>query len=81
MTIITIKIETIETAPIDGTRILLYVPWEGYRGKHQSNWTIAFWNGQWWETGGPTIEKDDPTHWAPLPPEMTDGIKVGTKEV
>jgi hypothetical protein len=61
----------IETAPKDGTMILLYV------GAFEDDYAVAFWSGEYWHIGNPKYVKDGdkfnfefgkPTHWMLLPP-------------
>ena len=53
--------QPIETAPKDGTRVLIY-PSHFMDGKNQS---VAWWNGEaWTDDEGPDMH---PTHWHPLP--------------
>lgn len=60
----------IETAPKDGTAVLLYADsWE-------LTWGIQagrFYDGEWMCWGGavPENDEDGPTHWQPLPPPPT----------
>lgn len=55
--------QPIETAPKDGTDILL-------SGPHSNHgWVIKsarFWIGSWWSNGNRGIGPD-PSHWMPLP--------------
>jgi hypothetical protein len=62
----------IETAPKDGTSILLSDgKWvgEGYYSEHSG--------GTWWEAGSHWTDAHDgqiyPTHWQPLPPPPSEG--------
>ena len=54
--------QKIETAPKDGTDVLVYGP---------TCWrvTICRWHerDEWWETGTDFITYNDLTHWMPLP--------------
>ena len=57
--------QTIETAPKDGTNILLYV------FSHEPDYGVGYWNGDYWSM---TVHADrlydefgSPTHWMPLP--------------
>ena len=64
----------IESAPRDGSRVLLYCAWNGVvRGKWESDkygkpprpyWT----NDCEYTFGKLATRKDQPTHWQPLPP-------------
>jgi hypothetical protein len=51
----------IETAPKDGTEIIIL-------GKWTKDCSRAYWDGGLWQTysGG---HEENPTHWMPLPPE------------
>lgn len=59
----------IDTAPRDGTRVLLYVPDWHFASKYQE----GFWSGSYWESFDGT--SCAPTHWLPLPaaPEVSNG--------
>lgn len=64
----------IETAPKDGTRIMVFCPWVGVCGP--ANWDVCwfakkprpFWT-HWGERiwGTSRVREDQPTHWMPLP--------------
>lgn len=56
--------QPIETAPKDGTEILLY-----RRGVSQGKWRVGMLNGQcaWGGDGWFYPRWDQPTHWMPLP--------------
>lgn len=56
---------SIESAPKDGTFLLLYGPHSRRGGNYQ---LTARWDGQYWESAddGYNIYLD-PTHWMPLP--------------
>lgn len=70
--------QSIETAPKDGTPVLLYKPNE----KRMGAYTLAgYWDGQWWGCGGWELvwrsrldhkEYGRPTHWQPLPEPPED---------
>lgn len=67
--------QPIETAPKDGTAVLLYIPARrGYFARQDV--VPAFWSG-WgggvWEnsTSGGKVN-DTPSHWMPLPPEPAE---------
>jgi hypothetical protein len=71
---------TIESAPRDGTWILVYEPANCEPRCHVVRWGIPEWDGgdQTWVTIalGPnpdTYEPDDATHWMPLPKPPNDG--------
>ena len=55
----------IETAPKDGTDIILYV------GLIAHDFAVAHWNGEYWDMGcgGGRVHDEfgAPTHWMPLP--------------
>jgi hypothetical protein len=60
----------IETAPRDGTHILVWVhddsPLRRYLGEHQSGCSIAAWTDH--NGGGWAMNRfGEPTHWMPLP--------------
>lgn len=63
--------QPIETAPKDGTPILLY--WPGHRGHIATNCFVARWNvlaEDWLSSGQPVWRGAgiyEPTHWMPLP--------------
>lgn len=67
--------QSIETAPRDGTPVLLFLP-DGNRGL--SGCKVGEWWGCWWTNGGPNAGRDmdgwdSATHWMPLPePPETD---------
>lgn len=55
--------QPIETAPRDGTRVLLF------RGEWMESMGIGYWSNDWMEftmVGGECFP--GPTHWMPLPP-------------
>ena len=71
----------IETAPKDGTRVLLWLPDvdRGLPGVEAAQW----WGDCWWTNGGPNAGADmaewsNATHWMPLPapPGSDPGIPV-----
>jgi hypothetical protein len=59
----------IETAPKDGSEVLLYRPLaraEILQARwRQSNWGRWEWGGDYWGLGDASVQ---PTHWMPLPP-------------
>ena len=64
----------IETAPKDGTRIMVFCPWVGVCGP--ANWDVCwfakkprpFWTHWGERIWGTSREREDqPTHWMPLP--------------
>lgn len=69
----------IETAPKDGTRILLIkVGWDTYEGRlGHTNYVwwgvIGYWSEEWgnWNDGVEPSGLADPTHWMPLPEPPT----------
>lgn len=75
----------IESAPKDGTRILLYATLRGSslggcdRGKNYGEWIVlGAWEveyGMWWDGSQCTVH---PTHWMPLPaaPEVVRPAQV-----
>ena len=61
------KWQLIETAPKDGTLILIYCPEELYENTH----TASHGQGNKWLSNGCVdgwMTFDDPSHWMPLPP-------------
>lgn len=65
--------QPIETAPKDGTHILICQATDAY-GKLTDNWVdVAAWSRdktterQWWMTVGGVISGIEPTHWMPIP--------------
>lgn len=69
--------QPIETAPRDGTRILLFTQWRGDEISPEpfSEIQIGEWDegnpapGVWHRRAGWSVEKvGDATHWMPLPP-------------
>jgi hypothetical protein len=63
--------QPIETAPKDGTRIVL-AKYVGHPDHISSLWwmTLGFWSSRWqnWNDGIEPSGLADPTHWMPLPP-------------
>lgn len=67
--------QPIETAPRDGTSILLYLPNNDRRTVREAWWSIPYEGaptGYWTTPHGPTgrgyiILQDAPSHWMPLP--------------
>ena len=64
--------QTIETAPKDGTSILLYGYWEGeiHSIEDEKNiWMAQYTYGDWLINGGDYYGSyvRNPTHWMPLP--------------
>lgn len=69
--------QPIETAPKDGTRVLLFLPdyREGYQtqighysvSEHLSNGKLTYRSEQWWCDGGVMGNAPEPSHWMPLP--------------
>lgn len=58
--------QPIETAPKDGTRVLLFTRWLGdgqYHCPPFDDVQIGLWDRDEWEL----INIGDPTHWMPLP--------------
>ena len=55
----------IETAPRDGTLILVAV-------KHIGCDVVSFWGAGWRETTNGLMLRDEPTHWQPLPAPPSD---------
>jgi len=53
--------QPIETAPRDGTLILVNV-------KHIGADAVSYWGAGWRETSNGLMLRDAPTHWMPLPP-------------
>jgi hypothetical protein len=77
--------QPIETAPKDGTIVLLWAAtedqWDDYdcgdeplRRGAQVGRASTMQPGLWWMTGGVLKELHSPTHWMPLPtPPRTEG--------
>jgi hypothetical protein len=66
--------QPIETAPKDGTDIMVYV------GVFEPDYAVAHWNGEFWDMLPEELEADDysrafgqPTHWMHLPEPPADG--------
>jgi hypothetical protein len=57
--------QPIETAPKDGTRILIFGARECYGGDYIS---LAYWDHWWRGDYDEPVYVDEPTHWMPLPP-------------
>ena len=57
--------QPIETAPRDGTLILVAV-------KHIGCDVVSFWGAGWRETTNGLMLRDEPTHWQPLPAPPSD---------
>lgn len=55
--------QPIETAPRDGTRVLV---WDG---KHGGHYVARYDEDDLWEWGNDLCGSLEPTHWMPLPPE------------
>lgn len=71
--------QPIETAPRDGTWVLVYEPREYEPRVHVAHWGTPEWHGgpSTWVTMalGPnpdTYNADDASHWMPLPPPPSD---------
>lgn len=68
----------IESAPKDGTKVLLYCPHIGVvRGSWQFNKYAKkprpYWSNDWEAVAGAIATRaDQPTHWMPLPPPPQD---------
>ena len=57
--------QPIETAPKDGTVVLIYSPADGVMSSHL-HW--GNWQGMVWRSVGHVdFERSKPTHWMPLP--------------
>jgi len=54
--------QPIETAPRDGTWVLLYSP-------NENQPAVAYFNGHAWDDNGDGGFWFEPTHWMPLPPK------------
>lgn len=67
--------QPIETAPKDGTKILLFQPdvwnsdWNDYEGRYEPCVETGFYNDCGYPTGYyyPVFPINTPTHWMPLP--------------
>ena len=62
--------QPIETAPKDGTRILLYPAFSNGRGQYQGDIGYFYSPGECWylQNVGHLNGRWRPTHWMPLPP-------------
>ncbi len=60
--------QPIETAPKDGTHVLLYRSGE-YASLHEGYWKLSHFGGShaWGGAGWTFAGFDQPTHWMPLP--------------
>ena len=60
--------QPIETAPRDGTEILVW------RTRLQRA-CVAWWFGRWWDISGRDMwgDENQPTHWQPLPGPPKEG--------
>jgi hypothetical protein len=68
------KWQSIETAPKDGTSVLVYGFWEGElhgQDDERDVWKAHFVLDEWFVDGGEFYSQHviDPTHWMPLPEE------------
>ena len=71
--------QPIETAPKDGTRVLLFVPPYGPSTGHykdRSNWGPSASN---WYAHAALNKEAEPTHWMPLPEPPKDGPRSTQK--
>jgi Protein of unknown function (DUF551) len=66
--------QPIETAPKDGTRILITSNWTDYANK-PLGCEVGRWDGFQWVA----CEKE-PTHWMPLPEPPSDPARVGSDD-
>lgn len=66
--------QTIDTAPRDGTKVLLVI---------EDSCVIGFWNGRSWDDGDFYDHLGEPRHWMPIPalPLPTDGASVDPAKV
>lgn len=60
--------QPIETAPKDGTPVLVHAPGGCTQWKLHTTLWICRWDGRWVEAGGEEYTTCEPTHWMPLPP-------------
>lgn len=69
--------QTIESAPKDGTAILITRPTEF---RSEEGWHVVRWDDDWWQChdgkNDSPLRGDEPTHWQPLPsPPKPDSEK------
>ena len=74
--------QPIETAPQDGTQVLLWDDhrkvaisgrWERYGGSHDVDGYECSWEGWNSDVGIPWGDGEEPLHWMPLHPPITEG--------
>lgn len=60
--------QPIETAPKDGTPILIYAPRDELRPVREARWfTASAWRGWWAYDGDRIVREVSVTHWMPMP--------------
>lgn len=57
--------KTMESAPRDGTQILVFVP-SFYQGKGGITWAVRS-HGEWLDSSCRRLRDADVTHWMPIP--------------
>lgn len=68
--------QPIETAPVDGTRVLIYSPVEGVGSSHFQH---GVWQGLPWRApGNPDFWRAKPTRWMPTPEPPGDESALPT---
>jgi hypothetical protein len=65
--------QPIETAPKDGTQLLVCVLYEVDGDVFSERWVDSFWDGKWLWFPKIISAPLPPTHWTPLPPPPTVG--------
>ena len=72
------KWQSMNTAPKDGTHVLLYLSGEGYHGPRQCNVVVGIHTSSGWYyqcDGGAGKVSAEPSHWMPLPDLPTTTTK------
>lgn len=64
---------TIDSAPRDGTRVLVYAPGHLLMLASFEAWKTIHAAGPWWWSNG-SIITPEPTHWMPLPSPPVEGV-------
>lgn len=79
--------QPIETAPMDGKRVLLYQPTEGGSyGPNPDNDTdyyifTGWWDGEKWLCAEYEALSKEPTHWQPEPPPPSTQLSIVKRQV